>query len=463
MLTTSLLSRSLGEISPHSFAQGQEERQLRAIQPAPLTRFDAASQTSGSNVTTTFNGAIESADDDAETTTIAHKTGVNALTIDKFEGRHLLTGGADASIALWDLEAVTTFYGTNPSSVTYKPSGFVPRSNETHKFGITGLSFYPFDSLAFLSSSYDHMLKMYSSETLMPSASFDLSSVVYAHAMSPVADHLLVACATQHPAVRLVDLRSGSAVQNLVGHTSGAVLSVAWHPKKEHVLASGGVDGTVRFWDIRRSAGCLGALDMDDSIGLGGYDGQGRGARRRDRGRAHAGPVNGIMWTEDGKYVVTAGQDERVRVWNTQTGANTLTNFGPMIKNKHLSSLIPALVPKRCVRSGEDVLFYPNEKEILMCAMHEGNILKRLKVPGVQQSGAKNRVTSLIWRPHNIELLSAHTDGSVRSWQPRTSIDAFVDDLEQIDSSSATDSKKRKRQTLDEIHRDLTTSKVTFT
>jgi hypothetical protein len=31
------------------------------------------------------------------------------------------------------------------------------------------------------------------------------------HAPSPIASHLLVACATQHPAVRLVDLRTGAS------------------------------------------------------------------------------------------------------------------------------------------------------------------------------------------------------------------------------------------------------------
>ncbi|KAI9729052.1 MAG: hypothetical protein M1828_000137 [Chrysothrix sp. TS-e1954] len=458
MLTTSLLSRSLGDTTAHGFAQEQEERLLRAIQPAPYTRFDATPQVRDSHGASA--GVNEG--DDVETPAIAHKTGVNALTVDRFEGRYLLTGGADASIALWDLESAAPANEERPAMVTHRPSGFVPRSDATHKFGITGLSFYPFDSLAFLSSSYDHMLKVYSSETLAPSATFDLSSVVYAHAMSPIADHLLVACATQHPAVRLVDLRSGSAVQSLVGHAGGAVLSVAWHPRKEHILASGGVDGTVRLWDVRRSAGCLGVLDMDDSIGLGGHDGSGRGARRHDRGKAHAGPVNGIVWTEDGKYVVTAGQDERVRVWDTMTGANTLTNFGPVIRNKHLSSLIPALVPKRLVRPGDDVLFYPNEREILMYGMHEGVLQKRLKIPGVQQSGAKNRVTSLFWRAHSIELLSAHTDGSVRSWQPRTSIDAFVEDAEETEATAYTDSRKRKRQTLGEIHTDLTARRVTF-
>ena len=99
-----------------------------------------------------------------------------------------------------------------------------------------------------------------------------------------------------------------------------------------------------------------------------------------------------------------------------------------------------------------------------MFDMFEGSLLKRLKVPGVQQNdrASKSRVTSLAWRPHNIELLSGHTDGTIRSWQPRTSIDALVDDGDELEIDSSSTGTKRKRQTLDEIHRDLTTRKVTF-
>jgi len=347
------------------------------------------------------------------------------------------------------------------------------RTSNTHTFGITGLSFYPFDSLAFLSSSYDHTLKLYSSTTLTPSASFDLSSVIYSHALSPIATHLLVACATQHPAVRLVDLRSGESTHSLAGHIGAAVLSAAWSPKDEHILASGGTDSTVRFWDIRKSAGMLGILDMEDSIGIGGYNGFGLGARSRLRGHAHAAAVNGIVWTEDGRHLVSTGHDEKIRVWDVLAGANTLASFGPMVRNRALATLLPVVTSKGTVNTGEEMLFFPNEGEILMYEMFDGKLVKRLRAVGsgqkVRGGGtagvAKNRVTSLAWRPHTIELLSAHSDGTIRSWQPRTRIDALVDQEEQSeedDSETEAGSHKRKRQVLDDIYRDLTQQKVTF-
>lgn len=346
------------------------------------------------------------------------------------------------------------------------------RSTSSHKFGITQLSFYPFDSLAFLSSSYDHTLKIYSTETLSVSASFDLNSVVYSHSLSPIADHLLVACATQHPAVRLVDLRTGASAHSLAGH-QGAVLTVAWSPRDENILASGGSDGTVRLWDVRRSAGCLGVLDLEDSVGVGGEDGLGKNARPRERGKAHVGACNGVVWTDSGHNLVTVGHDERVRVWDAATGANALSHFGPIIKNTHLSTLLPLVVPSHVVPAGQHIMCYPNEKEILMFDLFNGTLKKRLRVPGVAvaqargsagQRNIRNRVTSLAWRPGNVEMYSASSDGTIRAWLPRTKEDADAEqEAEEMGSGDDEDeSRKRKREALDTVYRDLTRQKITF-
>ena len=378
----------------------------------------------------------------------------------------MLSGGAEASISLWDLESAE-----NPlNRCLYKPAAKASKAPSAHKFGITHLSFYPFDSQAFLSTSYDHTLKIYATETLALSASFDLNSVVYSHALSPIADHLLVACATQHPAVRLVDLRSGASAHSLAGH-QGAVLSVAWSPRDEYILASSSSDGTVRLWDIRRSAGSLGALDMDDSVGIGGEDGRGKNARSRNHGKAHIGACNGAVWTEDGRHIVTAGHDERVRVWDVGVGANALSHFGPIIKNTHLSTLLPLLAPRHI--SPSQVMLYPNEKEILMFDLFEGTLLKRLRAPGVavaQASGSagqrniRNRVTSLAWRSGDVEMYSAHSDGLIRAWKPKTKEEMRIekDEAEQVDGDED-ESRKRKRQALDDVFRDLTRQKITFT
>jgi DNA excision repair protein ERCC-8 len=313
--------------------------------------------------------------------------------------------------------------------------------------------------LAFLSSSFDGTLKIYSSDTLTPTASFSLDSAVYSHALSPIASHLLVACGTQHPAVRLVDLRSGANVHSLAGHR-GPVLAVSWSTVDENVLASGGSDGTVRLWDVRRSAGQLKLLDMESSVESAGDD-QGRPlVGSGSKSVSHVGPVNGLVWTGDGRHMLSAGHDERLRVWRMPTGTNTLANFGPLVKNKNLSRVSPLLVPTSLVDYGNDVLLFPSEKEILMFELYDGVLVRKLRAPSsiappsnepdrTRRSLNSSQIKDLAWRSHSVEFYSAHTDGSIRVWKPPME--------ETSDEDNEKDEEvKLKRQALEDVYRDVT-------
>lgn len=411
-----------------------------------------------------------------------------------------MSGGSDATIKLWDLEQCP-----NPNlSHTYKPIAQITRADpasksklQGHRFGITHLSFFPFDPEAFLSSAYDNTLKLWSTDSTKLSGSFDLGSKIYTHAISPIADHLLVACGTQHPAVRLVDLRSGAAIQSLVapgqvGAEAGAVLSVAWSPRHEHVLASGSVDGAVRIWDVRRASGLLGLLDQEDSMGILSRGGNPEATALKDRGirvsaKAHSGVVNGLTWTDDGNFIVSAGHDRRIRVWDAATGANTLASFGPTIRNSQLGSVTMFTSPVGLTPPKRELLFWPNETEILVMNLHEGTIVSRLRGMGSGTAGVKsqrgsersvkNRVTSLVWRgggggggssgvvlggsnaPGGV--YSGHSDGSIRAWMPQVE----GNDKEDEDDSSevAQQEKATKRKVIDDAFKSLMGKKITFT
>ena len=470
MTTQHLLNRSIGLNHPNHVARATATRLIYALQPS----------------TVNFTHPSKTVHDESLP---AHVSGVNAITIDKFEGRYLLSGGADSSLAIWDLESPITSHpvsdhddDTAKPPPRYHPLTTVQKSAEEHALGITQVSFYPFDSLAFLTSSYDHTVKLYNSETLRPSAAFDLDSVVYNIALSPIASHLLVACATQHPTVRLIDLRSGASTHSLAGH-HGAILSTAWSPVREHILASGATDGNIRFWDIRRSSSELGILDLEDAVGVLGHTKNPSVAGFTDSGtnnpKAHRGPVNGLIWTEDGAHLISCGHDARIRVWDTSTGANTLANFGPMVRNGGLAPCLPVLPPARFLEKGGDVMFYPNEHEILGYELFEGRLIRRLRRPekanpqvqvqasagmagGKAKVNAKDRITALAWRAHDVEMYSAHADGSIAAWKPRTEEDAVLDEEEEEERDEREEGKKRKRGVLEDIYQNLTKRQITF-
>ncbi|OLN86391.1 DNA excision repair protein ERCC-8 [Colletotrichum chlorophyti] len=474
-----LFARSTGELSPDAVARTTTSELVRNFAAAPHHRFDG-------------EGA-ESQEEPRHASIWAHRIGVNALASDKFDGRLLLSGGADGSVKLWDLHQS----GNPHVSHVFQPVAHVARSvadqGSAHKHGITHLDFYPFDSEAFLSSSFDRSLKFWSTQRMKVSATFDLNANIYTHATSPIATHLLVACATQHSSVRLVDLKSGAAVQSLVAH-GGAVLSSAWSPRHEYTLATGHVDGKVRVWDIRRAAGLVGQLDQEDSLGVvhrfnhamaSGLDWD-RMPHFRTSARAHNEGVNGLTWTDDGNYIVSAGLDRRIRVWDAATGANTLASFGSLIQNRQPKTVNMFVTPARLTPTRRELLFWPNEQEILVMDLHEGTLVSRLRVPGPaaaagnQGNGGlnvKNRTMGMVWRGHGGNRLqkgpvmgggssfgavyTAHLDGQIRAWMPRLP-GADDDDVAPDPLDADEEERSRKRKALDDAYRSLMGKQVTF-
>lgn len=491
-----LFARETGDLPPRAFAGAVAADLIRRFGRAPHHRFD------GETKPETPVGQAKAGGSSSEAPAVteraesmwAHRVGVSALAVEKFDGRILVSGGADGAVRLWDLDQAA-----NPNSAfTFRPIGRVTRSSELaalkgHSHGITSLGFYPFDPDAFLSTSFDKSLKVWSTQKLAISANFDLNATTYSHATSPIADHLLVACATKHSNVRLVDLRSSSPVQALVAH-GGPVLSVAWSPRNQHILASGHVDGRVRIWDVRRAGGVIAHLDQEDGLGLlhrfhhataSGADWS-KMPHFRASARAHTDAVNGLTWTDDGMYIVSAGHDRRIRVWDAATGANTLVSFGSVIQNR-MPHTITMLTSPAGFAGRSDMLFWPNEAELLGLDLHAGTVVTRLRAPGIGtmaaiQSpagmGRTNRITSLAWRGASGDgrqagrimggatsygaIYSGHLDGHIRAWVPRLE-GADQDDFDDDSTNDDEEAKKRKRKAIDDAYRSMTGRQITFT
>ncbi|MEQ2217456.1 DNA excision repair protein ERCC-8, partial [Xenoophorus captivus] len=78
-------------------------------------------------------------------------------------------------------------------------------------------------------------------------------------------------------------------------------------------------DSKVNIWDVRRASGSLFTLDQ--------HNGERSKASSQTVNTAHNGRVNGLCYTADGLYLLTTGTDDRMRLWNSATGENTLVRF----------------------------------------------------------------------------------------------------------------------------------------
>ncbi|AEE30882.1 Transducin/WD40 repeat-like superfamily protein [Arabidopsis thaliana] len=341
-----------------------------------------------------------------------HRGSVNSLQVDLTEGRYLLSGAADGSAAVFDVQRATDYEAV---------------------------------------------------------VDFKMPGKVYRTAMSSMAmSHTLIAAGTEDVQVRLCDIASGAFSHTLSGHRDG-VMSVEWSTSSEWVLYTGGCDGAIRFWDIRR-AGCFRVLDQSQtqlgfrppilkrtavgsklsSVAKSSLGGQNRlktlqskqtgsqsvkgsssakasvekSRQKRihpgmlstlDRATAHYGAVTGLKATNDGMYLLSAGSDSRIRLWDIESGRNTLVNFetGRIQTNKGIqldTSDDPALV------------FVPCMKTVKAFGMWSGRTTLMLR-------GHYESVNTCCFNSNDQELYTSGSDRQILVWSPGGTVeDEMVQD-----------------------------------
>ncbi|XP_056145369.1 DNA excision repair protein ERCC-8 [Lampris incognitus] len=323
-----------------------------------------------------------------------HGNGVNAIDIEVVEGRYMLSGGADGVIVIYDLENYS-----GKSQYVCKAISTIGRSSKyVHKFSVETVQWYPCDTGMFISSSFDKTMKVWDTETLRPAEIFQFEENIYCHHMSPIArKHSLIAVGTKDPKIKLCDLKSGSCIHVLQGHRA-EVLSVRWSTRYEHILATASADGRVRVWDVRRASGCLFTLDQ--------HNGENSKASSEAVNTAHNGRVNGLCFTEDGLYLLSMGTDDRMRMWNSATGQNTLVNYG-MVSNESRKGL------KFTVSCGcsPEFVFVPCGSSVAVYILHTGELVTMLR-------GHYNNVDCCEFHPDYQELYSGGKDCNILAWVP---------------------------------------------
>jgi WD40 repeat protein/predicted Ser/Thr protein kinase len=106
-------------------------------------------------------------------------------------------------------------------------------------------------------------------------------------------------------AIRLWDSNTRKPVPALEGHGK-PLRSLAWCPDSKR-LASAGDDGTVKIWDVRSGKATSGftyvVVQGLPRFGLGG--------------KTFASSI--LSWSQDGKRLAVAGEDEVIRIWDVDT------------------------------------------------------------------------------------------------------------------------------------------------
>lgn len=328
-----------------------------------------------------------------------HAGAVNSISVDFELHRFMLCGAGDASLSLWDLE------GDCNSITEGQPVATIPR-NDAHKFGVSKVMWWPNDNGMFFSGSYDGTIKLWDADSLEPVYTFNMEQKVYNFDVPLLDMSGLIAAGLDHPYIRLIDIRSGSSSHILKGH-NGKVMTVKWCPTNSQILASGGSDGTVRIWDIRRAESWVMSLDM---FRTSMHDLAPLSFRK-----AHRGPVNGLCWMHMGDELISLGNDSKARFWDLTVsgGENKSINIGPLFHNRHLQALDPVLSPP-----GEldvDSLFVSSDSGcLLVVRTFDGKVIAKLDSP---EPATHSRMVSYTLRGLRFfEMYSGSSSGTIYKW-----------------------------------------------
>jgi DNA excision repair protein ERCC-8 len=352
---------------------------------------------------------------------------VHGIDIDRAEGKYLLTGSVDKSVAIYNLRdrrthedgdgssggggragrsssGASSVFGGGGGGSSGGGGGLVRRVPvlhrivNAHRFSVETVEWYPHDNGMFITSGTDGTVKLWDANAMVTALEFSgfAGDVVYQHAMSSVGGHGLIAVGGTSMQVKLCDPASGTSAHELVGHR-GSVLAVAWSPLEEFMLASASKDNTVMLWDIRM-AGPRHVLDQ--------HNGERRGFSSTIV-TAHTGAVNGLAFTADGQHLVSTGTDSRVRLWRLHDSKNMFVNYTG-VQNSVARHVAVCISP----RSKVPLLFHPSGPEILVFDLLNGTLVRRLR-------GHYGAVHACVFHPDLEEVYSGGQDTEVLVWSPR--------------------------------------------
>lgn len=123
-----------------------------------------------------------------------------------------------------------------------------------------------------------------------------------------------------------------------------------------------------------------------------------------DKATAHYGSVTALQTTDDGLYLFSAGTDSRVRLWDMQSGCNTLVNYEATRIRTHQGTQL-------AVSSDSSLLFVASAHSIQAYDVWTGHLHSKL-------SGHYDTVNCCAFHVNDQELYSGSSDRQILVWAP---------------------------------------------
>jgi WD40 repeat protein len=300
------------------------------------------------------------------------------------DGRRLASAGGEINepgeVKVWDAQ-----------------NGDEIRTLKGHISAVISVSFSP-DGRRLASASGDREVKVWDTRTGEELLSLNGAG---SHAVfSPDRRH--VASGTAAGTVKLWDLQTGQEVLSFQGHT-GQINEVSFSPDGRRLASASWEE--VKIWDAQAGQGALTLKRHTDTL-----------KRHTDE---HPDPVWGIAFSPDGKRLASASGDNRVRVWDVQTGQETLSLSG----HTNAVNSVSFSPDGRRLASASGVWDENQKKwisgEVKVWDAQTGQEALTLK-------GHTDPVNCVSFSPDGRRLASASSDGTVKVWDAHTGREALT-------------------------------------
>lgn len=342
--------------------------------------------------------------------TSTNNCAVHNLSIDQHDYRYLLSARSNL-VSLYDLERLPD--NTIRSSADRYVSANIGDA-------VTSMEWFPADTGAFITSSSIGEVQIWDTASFCPVETITMNYGVMSISISPFIGHSdtsLIAVGGHSKYVYILDPLTGDHSHTLAGHAD-TVSVVAWSPIQPFELITASIDGTMKLWDIRKGSTHGMILSFDwmqdtervtvkhDADSLRTY--KFIDWARDSRGRAHEGAIRCMRYSKCGNYVVSAGNDTKIRLWSARDGQLLPRNFPSSCRSDlNYSADIASLEStkdQRLVISGHqgDILiiplFNPNEPvTTLKGHMKMVNAIAYRKITQEIISGGRDKLT-FVWK-----------------------------------------------------------------
>lgn len=374
-----------------------------------------------------------------------------SLAIDKVEQRYLLSGGKSGTLSLHDLAQPIHIPDSVNGHATIEPLHTLAIQRNDFAL-VTSVDWFPMDNGMFLAASSKGKLLLFDANEMKAIITSSLDAPIMTCKFHESLFNALVAAGLGNGSVAIYDPRVGHSTSTINAHTA-PINSLDWHPFREYQLMTASDDCTVRVWDIRKAGFAtpvlapdrfekqtfraaikpgslydgLDPIYLDRSSIVGRGSGIGQTVFDQSRsGEAHSFAVKSCRYTPCGRYLITAGNDCKVRLWNGETGCLVNQSFevGCRSRLPFTMDVISFRHNGRC--NQDDILVLPittatgennlhPEGSIAIMGLHgeeAGKVIKYLK------GHAKGPVSSVIVREARVlNLISAAPDGLIHIWE----------------------------------------------